>query len=110
IANRKVLIDVPDDWGINDGLKIDSEGCLWVAFYGGSAVRRFSAEGPLMETIKIPAPKVTSVIFGGAELDELYVTSAGGEDGSDTLDGALFRLRPGVKGRVSFRSKMEATL
>ncbi|MEO6906876.1 MAG: SMP-30/gluconolactonase/LRE family protein [Abditibacteriaceae bacterium] len=110
IANRKVLFDVPDDWGINDGLKIDSEGCLWVAFYDGSAVRRFSPEGQLMETIKILAPKVTSVIFGGAALDELFITTAGGEDGSDSLDGALFRLRPGVKGRVSFRSKMNEAI
>lgn len=106
ISNRKVLFDVPDDWGINDGLTIDTEGCLWVAFHGGSAVRRFSPDGEVMETIKTPAANVTSVIFGGAELDELYITSAGGEDGSDTLEGALFRMRPGVKGRVSFRSKI----
>jgi D-xylonolactonase len=106
ITNRKVLFDVPTNWGINDGLKIDSEGCLWVAFHGESAVRRFSPDGEVMETIKTPSPNVTSVMFGGAELDELYITSAGGEDGSDTLDGALFRIRPGVKGRVSFRSKI----
>lgn len=106
ITNRKVLFDVPDNWGVNDGLTIDSEGCLWVAFYGGSAVRRFSPNGEVMETIKIPASDVTSVIFGGENLDELYITSASGEDGSETLDGALFRMRPGVKGRVSFRSKI----
>lgn len=106
IANRKVLFDVPDDWGINDGLTIDTEGCLWVAFHGGSAVRRFSPEGEVMETIKTPATNVTSVIFGGEELDELYITSAGGEDGSETLEGALFRVRPGVRGRNSFRSKI----
>ena len=106
IANRKVLFDVPSDWGINDGLTIDSAGCLWIAFHGESAVRRFSPDGQVMETIKMPAPNVTSLIFGGPELDELYITSAGGEDGSNTLDGALFKMQPGVKGRSSFRSKI----
>lgn len=106
IANRRVFFDVPADWGINDGLKIDAEGCLWIAFYGESVVRRFSPEGQVMATVKLPAADITSLIFGGPELDELYITSAGGHDGSDSLDGALFRIRPGVKGRASFRSQI----
>ena len=108
IDGRKVLLEVPQDWGINDGLTLDSEGCLWVAFYGESAVRRIAPDGAVMETFKIPVPNVTSVMFGGPDLDELFITSAGGQDGGDTLDGALFRMRPNVKGRVSFRSMIKA--
>lgn len=107
LTDQKVLLDIPADWGLNDGLKIDAENCLWVAFFGEAAVRRFSPEGELMHTFKIPAPNVTSLIFGGPDLNKLYITTAGGEDGSDSLEGALFCLDPGVKGRPSFRSNIK---
>lgn len=32
--------------------------------------------GKLLRRIEMPAPQVTSVAFGGPQLDELYVTSA----------------------------------
>jgi len=108
IAGRKVLLEVPQEWGINDGLTLDSEGCLWVAFYGESAVRRIAPDGAVIETIKMPVSDVTSLIFGGSDWDELFITSAGGKDGSNTQDGALFRMRPGITGRASFRSKVMA--
>ena len=42
---------------------------------------------------------------GGAGLDELYITTAGGREGADTPVGALFRVKVAAKGRPEFRSR-----
>ncbi|MEM8770346.1 MAG: SMP-30/gluconolactonase/LRE family protein [Pseudomonadota bacterium] len=59
--------------GYPDGMEVDCEGCLWVAFWDGGAVRRFSREGGLMEEIPIPAQRPTSLTIVE---DRLFVTSA----------------------------------
>ena len=56
--------------------------------------------------IDFPVEKVSSVIFGGPNLDELFVTTAGGEDEADTPDGTLYRVKVDVKGLPEFRSKI----
>ncbi|KAJ8883157.1 hypothetical protein PR048_014997 [Dryococelus australis] len=32
--------------------------------------------GKLLSTVSVPSPQTTSVVFGGPNLDELYITSA----------------------------------
>lgn len=60
-----------------DGQTIDADGNLWVAVFGGARVLKIDPRVPdtLLETVPIPANQITSVAFGGANLDELYVTS-----------------------------------
>ena len=102
IANRRVAIQVPREAGTPDGLTLDAEGGIWVALWGGGVVHRY-LDGRLEQVIKLPVSRPTSCAFGGAELDELYVTSAW-EGLSDTerraqpLAGALFRIRAGIRG------------
>ena len=50
--------------------------------------------------------KVSSVVFGGDGLDELYVTTAGGADDADTADGTLYRIKTGARGLPEFRSRI----
>jgi sugar lactone lactonase YvrE len=70
-----------------------------VAFWDGSAVRRFSPGGELTETLELPAARATRPAFGGADLDQLYVTSAKLDQAVDgDLGGAIFVLEPGVRG------------
>ena len=58
-------------------MTVDSEGCLWVAFFGGYHVQRFSPEGERLETVVTPgAPQTTCCCFGGPDLDTLYITTA----------------------------------
>ena len=42
ISNERVIITVPEEIGMPDGMAIDSEGMLWVAHYGGSCVSRWN--------------------------------------------------------------------
>jgi sugar lactone lactonase YvrE len=101
LSGRRRLVDTDSSWGLPDGLATDAEGGIWVAFWDGSALRRFSAEGELTETLELPAARPTRPAFGGTDLDELYVTSAK-LDPEQTLDGdlggAIFVLEPGVRG------------
>ena len=103
IANRRTLVEVPKYWGLPDGMTVDGEGFLWVAFWGGSAVRRFDPRGAVVSTIAFPVSQVTSCAFGGEDLSDLYVTTARGglseaQLAEEPLAGALFRIRPGVRG------------
>lgn len=62
--------------GYPDGMTTDAEGCLWVAFWDGWAVRRFSPRGELLEELVLPVQRPTSCAFGGPDLATLFVTSA----------------------------------
>ena len=103
LHDRRVLVRVPAEDGLPDGLAVDAEGCLWVAHWGGGRVSRVSPAGEVLARLDVPAPHVTSVAFGGDDLDQLFVTSA--RHGLDAarlerwpLSGALFGAHPGVRG------------
>jgi sugar lactone lactonase YvrE len=103
VARRRTLVELPNDWGLPDGMTIDEEGSLWVAFWSGSAIRRFDPEGRVTLTVELSVSLVTSCAFGGADLSDLYVTSAReglteSQLSDQPLAGGLFRLRPGVHG------------
>ncbi|MEW5830681.1 MAG: SMP-30/gluconolactonase/LRE family protein, partial [Chloroflexota bacterium] len=76
LGDGKALIHVPPALGWPDGMTSDREGNLWIALWGGSAVSRWTADGKLAQTLPVPARHVTSCVFGGESLTELYVTSA----------------------------------
>ncbi|MCB9954339.1 MAG: SMP-30/gluconolactonase/LRE family protein [Parvularculaceae bacterium] len=71
--NKRTFLQFGKGDGYPDGMEVDCEGCLWVAFWAGSAVRRFSPDGELLETLPLPVRQPTSVAFAG---DRLFITSA----------------------------------
>lgn len=83
-------------------MTIDTDGNLWVACFDGSQVIKVDPNtGIVMQTIPIPSLQVTSVAFGGKNLDELYVTSASMNIKSEQKPpcGAVFKVTGlGVKG------------
>jgi sugar lactone lactonase YvrE len=83
--------------GIPDGLRIDAEGCVWVAFYRGGSVARFDMEGRLLCQIHPPSRLTTCVCFAGDDMMDLYI---GSHDNSDhpELEGCLFKTRAPVPG------------
>lgn len=97
-----------------DGLTVDADGCVWVALWGGGCVQRRSAEGRLLETIEIPAPKVSSVAFAGDDLGTLVVTTASAGMSPEERRrwpgaGALFATRPGARGLAPRRVRLAST-
>ena len=98
IGMRRPIIDLRDCTGVPDGMTIDEEGTLWIAMCGGGEVRRYSQGGDLLGILAVPTQLVTSVCFGGPQLDVLYITTARDGRGHDELAGALFRAEPGITG------------
>jgi sugar lactone lactonase YvrE len=101
LTSRRPFVDMSADDGRPDGLTVDSEGGVWVAISNGGAVRRYLPDGALDEVIELPARKVTACTFGGAKLDELFITTSreGLDPGDDPLAGSLFRAEVGVAGQ-----------
>ncbi|WP_136660479.1 SMP-30/gluconolactonase/LRE family protein [Nitratireductor sp. XY-223] len=75
LASKTLFVKFNEGDGLPDGICVDAEGDLWAAVVTGGCVRRFGTDGALREEIALPSPIVTSVGFGGAGLDELYVTT-----------------------------------
>jgi sugar lactone lactonase YvrE len=108
IANRQPLVAIDPADGCPDGLTVDAEGGIWVALWGGSAVRRYAPDGTLDRVLPVPVTHPTTCAFGGPDLRDLYITSAVialSEEArrAQPLGGAILRARPGVVGRVSHR-------
>jgi sugar lactone lactonase YvrE len=108
-GGRRTVIDFERDGSVPDGMCVDAEDRLWVAFFGGSSVRRYDpATGACDVSIDLPAPNITSCAFGGPDLDELYITSSARDHDAAglarwPLAGSLWRIKPGVKGLVTDR-------
>ena len=102
-SNKRTFLQFGDGDGYPDGMTVDSEGCLWIAFWDGWCLRRFSPDGERLLTVRMPVSKPTSCAFGGPNLDRLYVTSARIGLDSAALEmqpnaGGLFMFTPGVRG------------
>ncbi|MGE8539660.1 SMP-30/gluconolactonase/LRE family protein [Acinetobacter sp. ANC 3813] len=76
LSNKQVFCTVDmQDGGSSDGSTVDSEGYLWSAkVYSGQLVR-YAPDGTIDRIIEMPVKKVTSLAFGGKNLDVLFVTS-----------------------------------
>jgi sugar lactone lactonase YvrE len=100
LSARRTFAEIAPGDGFPDGLTVDAEGGVWVALYGGAAVRRYTAAGALDAVVEVGARQVTSCAFGGEDLRELFITTSR-EDlapGDDPAAGSLFRVVPGVDG------------
>ncbi len=108
IANPRVVIRVPESLGWPDGMTSDMDGNLWIAMWSGAQITRWNPQtGRLLEQIPLPAKLVTSCVFGGENLNELYITSA--RTGLDHADltayrhsGSLMRVKTRVQGMPTF--------
>jgi sugar lactone lactonase YvrE len=105
IDKRRCLVELPRSAGTPDGLTVDAEGHLWVALFGGWAVRRYAPDGRQSGSVDVPVANVTSCAFGGDDLEDLFITTAtvGLTDDDRRVQrraGEVFRARPGVPGRA----------
>jgi len=94
---RTFFAALPDGKGQPDGMTVDEDDHLWVAHFGGGRLTRFAPDGTVKRIVKLPVKNITSLTFGGPNLDQLYVTTSGaGQTGR--YPGGLFQFKPGVKG------------
>ena len=75
VANRRLFADTRALGGIPDGATVDRDGLLWMAICEGQKVVAFRADGKVERIVDMPMKLPASVMFGGPDLDQLYVTS-----------------------------------
>ncbi|KAA9038777.1 SMP-30/gluconolactonase/LRE family protein [Ginsengibacter hankyongi] len=99
ISNKKIVIKIPKNAGLPDGMTIDNEGMLWVAHWDGWQVSRWNPQtGRELFVITLPVKKVTSCAFAGENLQDLYITTASvglthDEKKAQPLAGSLFAIK-----------------
>lgn len=109
MSNKRTAVTIPDGEGAPDGMTIDSEGMLWVAHWGGHQVSRWNPHtGERIDSIPIPAAQVTSCVFGGEDLDVLYITTARVGLDDEALEklpqsGGVFKYKTKVKGSPTYK-------
>jgi sugar lactone lactonase YvrE len=104
ISNRRVFLKLdPHESAFPDGLTVDAEGYVWSAQPMFGRLARYAPDGKLDRVIELPVSRGTSAMFGGPNLDILYVTTmrltlSEAQLGEEPLAGSLLALEPGVRG------------
>ena len=99
ISGERVVWDTQDDPSVPDGMTIDSEDRLWIAFCHGAKVVCFDPSSRKVEMqIDFPCIETTACAFGGDDLGDLYITTGLKLGLDEPLAGRLFVCRPGATG------------
>ncbi|TLU71565.1 SMP-30/gluconolactonase/LRE family protein [Lichenicoccus roseus] len=110
VSNRRTFATVDTSGGgAADGATVDADGFVWSALVYDGKLVRYATDGTVDRVIEMPVKKVTSVMFGGPDLDVLYVTTMAKpplprfpDDGP--LRGSVFAIRDlGVRGLPEMR-------
>jgi sugar lactone lactonase YvrE len=104
-SNRRLFARLQEDDGMPDGLIVDAEGFIWNGHWAGWKLTRYAPDGSIERQIRFPVQHVISCAFGGAELDELFVTTSSWDFGDDEWKqqpqaGDMFRVKTGVRGLI----------
>ncbi len=119
-SNKRVFTRIDDSLGIPDGMTVDAEGFVWSAIWYGGTVIRFDPDGTEERRVDIPAAQTSSAMFGGKDLNELYVTTASfGSDGTASgmeppgfdmsayRGGDLYRVKLDIQGKPEFPTRFD---
>lgn len=101
ITRRRMFAEI--EGGHPDGMTIDDEGFLWVALWGGGAVRRIDPSGRSAGTVRLPVTNVSSCAFGGAGGTTLFITTSRqglseAQRAAEPEAGRVFHVEPGAGG------------
>ena len=99
ISGERVIWDTSADPSSPDGMTIDNENRLWIAFCHGAKVVCFDpVAGKVLEQIDFPCVETTACAFGGPDLQDLYITTGLKPGVQEQHAGRLFVCRPGATG------------
>jgi len=115
LRHHRVLVQVPSNEGLPDGLAVDAEGFLWSAQWYGGCVTRYDPDGQVERRVTTPAKQTSSVAFGGKDLTDIFITSAsrsepmpvmpaGYDPSGGFFGGPLYHLDLGIPGRPEFHA------
>ena len=103
LANKRVFVDLKTRPGRPDGATVDTEGCVWIAEYGGGRVVRYTPSGLVDTIINLPVANATCPAFGGTDYRTLFITTAAqrltdNELKEQPMAGGLFSCEVGIAG------------
>lgn len=100
LENGKIAFSTGHIDASPDGMCMDEEGNLWIAFCHGGCVCCFDpATGNEIHRIALPCLETTSCVFGGPDFADLYVTTGIHKTAKEEHAGHVFVIRGlGVKG------------
>lgn len=95
VKDRRVFAKMPA--GHPDGMAVDVEGGVWVAAVRAGEVVHFGSDAAVRERIDVPATMVTSLTFGGLDMQDLYIVTADNTE-HPSRGGTIFKTRTDVPG------------
>lgn len=103
-TNGEKVIDTGHIEASPDGMTVDTDGHLWVAFCHGACVKQYNVDtGEELQHIDLPCLETTACAFGGKDHADLYVTTGVHKTEVEEHAGRLFIIRGLTsKGRVSY--------
>ncbi len=111
LGQARTVTEFDNELGHPDGMTLDASGNLWVALWDAGAVHHLSPEGETLSIIEVSAPYVSSCCFGGPNLQDLYISTAGKDPVTDDPDpeigGDLYVCEGVGQGRLPVRSEFE---
>lgn len=115
LSDRQILIEIPKNEGVPDGMTVDNENYIWSARWDGGHLYRYSPEGKEVMRISLPTNKVSCVTFGGENCDRMFISTARNGDkcvsfdckwSADNSAGDIFHLQTGIKGKPELLSRI----
>jgi len=111
VTNRRFFADYRETRERPDGACVDTDECIWMAFFGGGRIVRFRPDGRIDRSIALPVTNPTCPCFGGPDLKTLYVTTAtkfldAGQRADEPHAGALFAIHGAGQGLPEHRFGM----
>ncbi|MBC9935836.1 MULTISPECIES: SMP-30/gluconolactonase/LRE family protein [unclassified Leucobacter] len=111
VSSPRVLATFDEADGTPDGIAVDAVGGVWVAHWAGGSVRRLELDGSWSQEVLVPADNVTSCVFGGPNLQTLFITTATAGLGPSELAaqpsaGSVFSITLPIGGTVAQAAKV----
>jgi len=94
LTHPRVVIQTGHIDASPDGMAIDTNGHLWIAFCHGGCVSCFDpADGNELRRVTLPCLETTACAFGGPNLEDLFITTGVHKTAQETHAGRLFVVR-----------------
>lgn len=117
VSNKRIFVKVSEQDGLPDGLTVDAEGFVWSAQWAGSKVVRYSPNGEVEREINLPVKQISSIIFGGNNLEDIFITTSNAfgltgyePDGYDATPnnagGLIYNCNLGIMGKPENRAEI----